>query len=406
MTTKTKQNKPGFFKKLLNGFIIGNADNDPAGISTYTLTGAQTGLSLALFLLLSTPLLINVQAICARIGDVTKKGLATTIKLYYGSKIAIISMLLVIIANIFTLGADFAAVAAALHLIFPQINLLFFLPLLAAFLWVIIVFKNYQTLARILAGLGIIFISYVITAFMLKPDWMIVIKDIVLPQIQFTPNYFLVAVAMLGTTITPFLFYWQVTEEVEDHPSIKDVKSEIGQVSWGLVFSNLISVFIVITSALTLHKAGITVSTVSEAALALKPLAGELSFLLFAIGIIGSGLLAIPVLTSTTAYTVAETFSWKAGLNEKFNQAKSFYTILTVSFFVGLSIALLKFNPIKMLFYSQVVNGLVTPVILVLILKLASKEVIMKKYTITNKQKAVGWLTVIIMTLAAIGAFI
>ena len=406
MTTKTKQNKPGFFKKLLNGFIIGNADNDPAGISTYTLTGAQTGLSLALFLLLSTPLLINVQAICARIGDVTKKGLATTIKLYYGSKIAIISMLLVIIANIFTLGADFAAVAAALHLIFPKINLLFFLPLLAAFLWVIIVFKNYQTLARILAGLGVIFISYVITAFMLKPDWLTVIKDIVLPQIQFTPNYFLVAVAMLGTTITPFLFYWQVTEEIEDHPTIKDVKSEIGQVSWGLVFSNLISVFIVITSALTLYKAGITVSTVSEAALALKPLAGDLAFLLFAIGIIGSGMLAIPVLTSTTAYTVAETFNWKAGLNQKFNQAKSFYTILTVSFFVGLSIALLKFNPIKMLFYSQVVNGLVTPVILILILKLASKEVIMKKYTITNKQKAVGWLTVIIMTIAAIGAFI
>ena len=406
MTTKTKQNKPGFFKKLLNGFIIGNADNDPAGISTYTLTGAQTGLSLALFLLLSTPLLINVQAICARIGDVTKKGLATTIKLYYGSKIAIASMLLVIIANIFTLGADFAAVAAALNLIFPQINLLFFLPLLAAFLWVIIVFKNYQTLARILAGLGVIFISYVITAFMLKPDWLTVIKDIVLPQIQFTPNYFLVAVAMLGTTITPFLFYWQVTEEIEDHPTIKDVKSEIGQVSWGLVFSNLISVFIVITSALTLYKAGITVSTVSEAALALKPLAGDLAFLLFAIGIIGSGMLAIPVLTSTTAYTVAETFNWKAGLNQKFNQAKSFYTILTVSFFVGLSIALLKFNPIKMLFYSQVVNGLVTPVILILILKLASKEVIMKKYTITNKQKAVGWLTVIIMTIAAIGAFI
>ena len=406
MTTKTKQNKPGFFKKLLNGFIIGNADNDPAGISTYTLTGAQTGLSLALFLLLSTPLLINVQAICARIGDVTKKGLGTTIKLYYGSKIAIASMLLVIIANIFTLGADFAAVAAALNLIFPQINLLFFLPLLAAFLWVIIVFKNYQTLARILAGLGVIFISYVITAFMLKPDWLTVIKDIVLPQIQFTPNYFLVAVAMLGTTITPFLFYWQVTEEIEDHPTIKDVKSEIGQVSWGLVFSNLISVFIVITSALTLYKAGITVSTVSEAALALKPLAGDLAFLLFAIGIIGSGMLAIPVLTSTTAYTVAETFNWKAGLNQKFNQAKSFYTILTVSFFVGLSIALLKFNPIKMLFYSQVVNGLVTPVILILILKLASKEVIMKKYTITNKQKAVGWLTVIIMTIAAIGAFI
>lgn len=403
MPTK-KQSK--FFKKLLNGFIVGNADNDPAGISTYTLAGARTGLSLALFLLLATPLLINVQAICARIGDVTKKGLATTIKLYYGSKIAVVSMFLVIIANLFTLGADFAAVAAALNLIFPQINLLFFLPLIAAILWTIIVFKNYQTLARILAGLGIIFISYIITAFMLKPDWLQVTKDILLPQIQFTPNYFLVAVAMLGTTITPFLFYWQVTEEIEDHPSIKDVKSEIGQVSWGLVFSNLISVFIVITSALTLHRAGITVSTLSEAALALKPLAGDLSFILFAIGIIGSGLLAIPVLTSTTAYTVAETFNWRSGLDQRINQAKSFYTILTISFFIGLSIALLNFNPIKMLFYSQVVNGMVTPIILFLILKLASKEVIMKKYVISKSQKAIGWVTIVIMTLATLGAFI
>lgn len=403
MPTK-KQSK--FFKKLLNGFIVGNADNDPAGISTYTLAGAQTGLSLALFLLLATPLLINVQAICARIGDVTKKGLATTIKLYYGSKISVVSMFLVIIANLFTLGADFAAVAAALNLIFPQINLLFFLPLIAAILWTIIVFKNYQTLARILAGLGIIFISYIITAFMLKPDWLQVTKDILLPQIQFTPNYFLVAVAMLGTTITPFLFYWQVTEEIEDHPSIKDVKSEIGQVSWGLVFSNLISVFIVITSALTLHRAGITVSTLSQAALALKPLAGDLSFILFAIGIIGSGLLAIPVLTSTTAYTVAETFNWRSGLDQRINQAKSFYAILTISFFIGLSIALLNFNPIKMLFYSQVVNGMVTPIILFLILKLASKEVIMKKYVISKSQKAIGWVTIVIMTLATLGAFI
>ena len=402
---KSKRKKPPFFKKILNGFIVGNADNDPAGISTYTLAGAQTGLSLALFLILSTPLLINTQAICARIGDVTKKGLATTIKLYYGSKIAFLSMTLVIIANMFTLGADFAAVSAVLNLIFPQINLLFFLPLLAALLWFIVVFKSYQTLARILAGLGVIFISYVITAFMLKPDWLQVTKDILLPQIQFTPNYFLIAVAMLGTTITPFLFYWQVTEEIEDHPSVKDVKSEIGQVSWGLVFANVISLFIVITSALTLHKAGISVSTVSEAALALKPFAGDLAFLLFAIGIIGSGLLAIPVLTSTTAYTVAETFNWKTGLDQKVNQAKSFYAVLTISFFIGLSIALFNVNPIKMLFYSQVANGMITPIILVLIIKLASKEVIMKQYTISTTQKILAWATVAIMALAAIAAF-
>jgi Mn2+/Fe2+ NRAMP family transporter len=241
---------------------------------------------------------------------------------------------------------------------------------------------------------------------MIKPDWLQVTKDIFLPQIQFSSNYFMMAVAMLGTTITPFIFYWQVTEEIEDHPSVKDVKSEIGQVSWGLVFANLVSVFVIITSALTLHKAGISVNSLSEAAMALKPLAGDLAFLIFSIGIIGSGMLAIPVLTSTTAYTVSETFNWRTGLDQKVNQAKSFYAVLTLSFFVGLSIALAKFNPIQILFYSQVVNGLVTPIILGFILKLASKEVLMKSYVISKTQKAVGWLTVAIMALAGIAAFI
>jgi Mn2+/Fe2+ NRAMP family transporter len=404
MSTKTKRNK--FFNNLLNGFIVGNADNDPAGISTYTLAGAQTGLSLALFLLLSTPLLINTQAICARIGDVTKKGLASSMKLYYGFTTSLVLMSLVVLANIFTLGANFAAVSSALSLIFPSINTIFFLPIFAGILWFIVVFKSYKTLSRILAGLGVIFLSYLVTAFMIKPDWLQVTKDIFLPQIQFSSNYFMMAVAMLGTTITPFIFYWQVTEEIEDHPSVKDVKSEIGQVSWGLVFANLVSVFVIITSALTLHKAGISVNSLSEAAMALKPLAGDLAFLIFSIGIIGSGMLAIPVLTSTTAYTVSETFNWRTGLDQKVNQAKSFYAVLTLSFFVGLSIALAKFNPIQILFYSQVVNGLVTPIILGFILKLASKEVLMKSYVISKTQKAVGWLTVAIMALAGIAAFI
>ncbi|MFH1280381.1 MAG: divalent metal cation transporter [Candidatus Beckwithbacteria bacterium] len=398
--------KKKFFKKLVNGFIVGNADNDPAGISTYTLAGAQTGLSLVLFLVLSTPLLINTQAICARIGDVTKKGLASSMKLYYGFTTALILMSLVVLANIFTLGANFAAVSSALHLIFPSIKTLFFLPLFAGVLWFIVVFKSYKTLSRILAGLGVIFLSYVVAAFIVKPDWLQVGKDIFLPQIQFSPSYFMMAVAMLGTTITPFIFYWQVTEEIEDSPSVKDVKTEVGQVSWGLIFANLVSVFIIITSALTLHKAGISVDSLGEAALALKPLAGDLAFLLFSIGIIGSGMLAIPVLTSTTAYTIAETFNWRSGLNNKVNQAKSFYAVLTLSFFVGLSIALAGFNPIKILFYSQVVNGLVTPIILAYILKLASKEVLMKKYTITKTQKTIGWITVLIMTLAALAAFL
>ncbi|AKM79236.1 MAG: Natural resistance-associated macrophage protein [Candidatus Beckwithbacteria bacterium GW2011_GWB1_47_15] len=398
--------KPGKLKRLLNGFIIGNADNDPAGVSTYTITGAQTGFSLVLFHILSTPLLINSQAICARIGDVTKKGLASVIRLYYGLPLAVSVTVLVAVANIFTLGADFAGVAAALHLIFPGINIWVFLPLLAGLLWYIIVFKTYPVLARVLAGMGIIFLSYIATAVLVRPDWLELAKNVFLPQIEFTPNFWLVAVAMLGTTITPFLFYWQVTEEVEDHPSVRDVKTEIGQVSWGLIFSNLTSTFIIITSALTLFKYGVKVQSAADAALVLQPLAGNLAALLFAIGLIGSGILAIPVLTSTTAYTVAETFNWRSGLNRKVNQAKGFYAVLTLSFFVGLAIALMKVNPIKILFYSQVVNGVITPFILALILKLASKEVIMNRHVIGKKQKFLGWLTVLVMLAAAIGSLV
>jgi Mn2+/Fe2+ NRAMP family transporter len=403
-TKKRKRLKP--LQKLVHGFIIGNADNDPAGISTYTIVGARTGLSLVLFHLLSAPLLINTQAICARIGDVTKKGLATIIRLYYGKNIALILMLLVIIPNLVTLGADFVGMASGLNLIFPNINIIVFLPLIAGLLWYIVVFKSYRELARILTGLGIIFLSYIAAAFLTRPDWSAVGRQIFLPQLEFTPSFWLIAVAMLGTTITPFLFYWQVTEEIEDHPSVKNVKSEVGEVAWGLIFAVIISTFIIITSALTLFPQGITVSSAAEAAQALRPFAGELSYLLFAIGLVGSGMLAIPVLTSTSAYTVAETFNWRSGLNKTINQAKGFYTVLTLSFFVGLSMTLLKISPIKILFYSQVLNGLITPFVLAVILNLASKDVLMKKYTIGKTQKTLGWLTVIVMIAAAVAAFI
>ena len=403
---KSPSKKTGWFKKLVNGFIVGNADNDPAGISTYTIVGAQTGLSQVLFHILSTPLLINTQAICARIGDVTKKGLATLIRLYYGPIIAIPLMLLVIAANIATLGADFAGVAAAFNLVLPQVNTIFILPIIAGLLWLIIIYKNYQWLARILTGLGVIFLAYVVTVFLLKPDWLDIGRQILIPQIQFKPSYWLVLLGMLGTTITPFLFFWQVTEEVEDQPSVKDVKTEITQVSWGLIFAIAISVFIIIASALTLHQNNISVDSAAEAAIALRPFAGDLAYLLFSLGIIGSGLLAIPVLTSTTAYTVAETFNWWTGLNQKINQARGFYAVLTLSFFVGLAIALLKINPIKMLFYSQVINGIISPFILAFILKLATKEVILKQYTIKTPQKLLGWFTVLVMVAAALASFI
>jgi len=406
MPTKNKTKSKSFLAKLVNGFIVGNADNDPAGISTYTLTGASTGLSLSLFHILSTPLLINTQAICARIGDVTKKGLASVIRLYYGPRVALVMMLLVVTANLATLGADFAGIAAAVQLFWPDLNLLFILPLVAGLLWALVVFQGYRVIARVLAGLGIVFVAYIVTAFMTQPDWLTVLKGIFFPHLQFTRQFWLVAVALMGTTITPFLFYWQVTEEVEDHPTVRDVPTEIGQNAWGMIWTNLISTFIIITSALTLHRSGIQVNSAAEAALALEPLAGSLTSILFAVGFIGSGLLAVPVLASTTAYTIAETFHWREGLNQKINQAKGFYTVLTLSFFIGLGIALLKVNPISMLFYSQVLNGLVTPFVLIMIVAIASKEVIMKKYVIGLGQKLVAYLTVAVMLASAAAAFL
>src|SRR3989338_7112063 len=406
MPTKNKTKNKGFLTKLVNGFIIGNADNDPAGISAYTLTGANTGLSLSFFHLLSTPLLINTQAICARIGDVTKKGLASVIRLYYGPRIALAMMFLVVTANLATLGADFAGMATAIQLFWPDLNLLFILPLVAGLLWALVVFQGYRVIARVLAGLGIVFVAYIVTAFMTQPDWLTVLKGIFFPHLQFTRQFLLVAVALMGTTITPFLFYWQVTEEVEDHPTVRDVPTEIGQNAWGMIWTNLISTFIIITSALTLHRSGIQVNSAAEAALALEPLAGSLTSILFAVGFIGSGLLAVPVLALTTAYTIAETFHWRGGVKQKNKQAQSVYNVLTLSFFIGLGIALLKVNPISMLFYSQMLNGLVTPFVLIMIVAIASKEVIMKKYVIGLGQKLVAYLTVLVMLTSAAAAFL
>ena len=404
-SAKTKPAKPkSRLSKLAHGFIVGNAGNDPSGISTYTVAGAQTGFSLILLLLLTSPLLINTQAICARIGDVTKKGLASVTKLYYGRTTAILLMLIVIFANLLIIGGNFTAIASALNLLLPQYDTVYFLPLIAGLLWYIIVFKNFELLSRILTGLGIIFLAYVFSAFLIHPHWPSVLRSILIPDIQFTSQFWLVALAVLGTTITPFMFYWQVTEEVEDHPSVKDVGSEIGQVSFGLLYANIIAAFIILTSALTLYRYNISVDSFAEAATALRPLAGDLAYILFSIGIIGSGLLAIPVLTSTTAYTIAETFNWKTGINKKINQAKGFYAVLTLSFFIGLAIALYRINPIKILFYSQALNGLIAPILLALIINLASKSVIMKQYVIGRAQKFLGWLTVAIMAFAGLAA--
>lgn len=396
-------------KKLLhdlgNGIIVGAADHDPAGISTYSIVGATTGFSQLWLVILSTPLLITVQSICARIGDVTKRGLATLITNNFGKKIAFTSMIILILANIATLGADFAGIGAALHLLFPQVKTIIFLPLIAFLVWWIVVFRSYKVLYKILLALSAVFISYVLAGFLAKPDWGEVVKNTFWPEIGFNLNYWTAAVAFLGTTITPFLFFWQVTEEVEGRPSILDAKKEVSHVFFGLIFSAVVTFFIVLTSATVLYKSQISIQTAADAALALKPLAGDFAFLLFAIGLIGSGFLAVPIIASSTAYVVAETFGWHEGLEQKVSRARGFYAVLTATFLVGLAIALLEIAPIKALFYSQVLNGILAPPLLILVMLIGSSEKIMGKYKNSFWANFLGWLAVGVMSIATIAMF-
>jgi len=402
---KNKQKK-GFFK-FFHGIITGAADNDPAGITTYSVVGATTGLTQLFLVPLSTLLLVVIQSICARIGDVKKKGLALIIQERFGPKISFLAMIFLILANLTTMGADLAAVGTAFAIIFPKINILFILPLISLLIWYIVVFKSYQVLTKVLLLLSLIFVSYIISGILAKPDWSLVLKNTFLPQINFSNKfYWLAMVGFLGTTITPYLFFWQVSEEIEDGPSIKDAKIEVKQNAPGLIFSNIITYFIIICTATVLFTKNIKITSAQEAALALKPFLGENAFLLFALGIIGAGLLALPVLASSTAYAVAETFKWQEGLAKKLSKAKGFYTVLSSTFFVALAISLLKINPIKILFYSQVFNGMLTPFLLALIMMIAGSKKIMGEYRNGFWANFFGWTATLIMFLAALAVFL
>ena len=392
--------------KLFHGIITGGADNDPAGITTYSVVGATTGLTQLFLVPLSTVFLITVQSICARIGDVKKKGLASIIKERFGPKVAFVAMILLILANLTTMGADFSAIGAAFSLIFPKLNILFILPLVSLLIWYIVVFKSYKTITRFLLLLSLIFISYIFSGIAAKPDWGQILKATFIPQLSLSSYYWIVMVGFLGTTITPFLFFWQVSEEVEDYPSVKDVKIEVKENAPGLIFSNIITYFIIICTASILFANKIKINSAHEAALALKPFLGEQAFSLFALGIIGAGLLALPVLASSTAYAVAETFNWREGLSQKPVKARGFYTVLSATFFIALAISLLKINPIKILFYSQVLNGLLAPFLLILIMIIARSYKIMGNYKIGTLINILGWLTVIIMTIAGAAIFL
>lgn len=386
-----------FFWKQKRGVISGAADNDPAGIATYTQVGAATGFSQLWLVFLTTPMLIAVEEMSARLGAVTKKGLNTVIKEKFGPGWAVFSAVLLMLCNIGTIGADLAGMAAVLGILTGVSWQWFLAPIAGVFIYFLVAGK-YSVISRFLFIITPILLLYIVTAIIVKPDWGEVLAKTFIPNIQADISYWMAAVAVLGTTISAYLIFWETTQEIEEGKNIKDIAHEKTSVTIGMIFCNLVFYFIVISAAATLYANGInTVETADQAALALKPLAGNFAFLLFTIGILASGIIAVPVLAASTSYSMANTFNWVGGLKHKFHRAKAFYWVMILSLLVGASLSLLGIKPMLMLFYSQIFQGVLTPIILIFLLLICNDKKLLGEYANKFWSNFWGWLTIIIM---------
>ena len=403
-----------FFSKIGPGIITGASDDDPSGIATYSIAGASQGYGLLWTALLTFPLMATIQEMCARIGVVTEKGLAGNLKSYFKSKILLYFLAaLIIIANTINIGADLAGMAAATRLLIPVHPLL--IAIFTTFLIIaLMVYFPYKFIASNLKWLTFALFAYIASALIVKQDWTQIIFRSFVPEFTTNKNYISIFVAILGTTISPYLFFWQTSEEVEErkelehekHKRIIVTKHELKQVredvNLGMLFSNIVMFAIIATTASTLFKFGINeIETADQAAKALEPLAGRAASLLFTLGIVGTGLLAIPVLAGSAAYAVSEIFGWKEGLSKSFRQARSFYVIIIVSTFIGFLMNFVHINPFKALFYTAVIYGLISPVLIFFILLLANNSEVMGKYKNNLVTNILGVLTLAVMTSAA-----
>ncbi|MBI4054024.1 MAG: Nramp family divalent metal transporter [Candidatus Doudnabacteria bacterium] len=399
-----------FFKKSIPGFITGAADNDPSGITTYSVSGALFGFSQLWIVLLATPMLIAMQSTCARIANVTRKGLAEVLQTRYSRTVAWIATAILIISNVATIGADILAVAFALEILTHVALSWWLLPVAGSVLYLVI-FKNYRAIRKFLLLMIIFFLSYYLAAFLAKPDWTEVLRGLFVPSLSlFDQKFFAAALAILGTTITPYLFFWEAKEELEEHRSSAEAKSEAKHEDRvnapGLIFSQLTTVFIIIATGATLHASGQGISSAIDAARALAPIAGNLASALFAVGIIGAGLLALPVLTITTAETVAEMLGFKHHrLDNKPKVAKQFYLVVALSLLAGVLLLLVGLDPLRALYYSQILAGLISPVLIVFILLAANDKTVMGQNRNSGFDNIFGSLAAIVMVLAAVFMF-
>ncbi|MCL5795314.1 MAG: divalent metal cation transporter [Patescibacteria group bacterium] len=368
-----------FFWKSKRGIITGAADNDPSGIVTYTQTGALAGYNLLWLAPLAIPLLVVVEEMSARIGIITRKGINRVVIENFGIVWAWLATIIILICNTITIGADIAAMADIASILtgLPMVVYSIFFGLVFAF---ILYKKGYATVSRWLFLVTPVFLLYIVSAFLFDVPWGQVLRDTFLPTIaSFNTDFALVAVGFLGTTITPFLVFWETTQEIEERKDERHLEREKMGVTTGMIFTQVITFFIVVAAAAAFAGQNHLIATARDAALALKPL-GTLSFLFFSLGILGSGLIAVPVLASTTGYTFSETMNWERGLNKSFPKAKGFYLVIFLSIIVGVIISLSGYNPILMLLYSQVLNGVLMPILLVFLMIICNSRKIMGKH--------------------------
>ena len=405
----------GFFAKLGPGVISGAAGDDPSGVATYSITGAQAGTGLLWTAWISWPMMAVVQMMCARIGLVTGEGLSRALSKKFPKPVLIIMCLALFTANIINIGADLSGMADALQML-TGIDSKVIIPLLGVAIGFSVIHFNYAQICQVLKWLVLVLFAYIITAFIASPDWSVVLHDTMVPSIPKGSDGLSMIVAILGTTISPYLFFWQASQEVEEQKSqgktrlfqrlgAKDyeIRDRIIDVTTGTFFSNLIMYAIILTAALTLHTHGIThITTTREAAEALKPIAGKSAMLLFTMGLVGVGLLSIPTLCGSAGYAFAEVFGWTHGLNKKLKHAKAFYAVISFATLGGVLIDFVGVNPIKALYWSAIINGALAPFLMVGILIVARDKRIMQNqpsHIITQGAMA-------IITVAMFGALV
>ncbi len=405
----------GRFRRYLNvlgpGLITGASDDDPSGIATYSQAGANFGLQLLWMALFTFPLMASLQGMCARIGIVTSHGLTNTLKKFYRPVILYLMLIFSIPAIILNIGSDIAGMGAVSNLLVPKVPAPVFTILFTILLMFCIVLFTYQKIARVLKWLCLSMFLYLIVPFLVHVDWKEVLLNTLVPHVKPDKEFIEMMVAILGTTISPYLFFWQATMEAEnvnhkvsrvivDKRILSDMTTDVNT---GMFASNLVMLFIILTTGVVLHDRGIhQIDTVEQAAGALAPLAGKLSYFCFALGVIGTGFLAIPVLAGSLSYMLAESFGWKQGLDKKFHEAKGFYMAIILSLAVGLLINFSGISVMKALLYTAILYGLTSPVMIAVVLHICNNKKIMKDHVNNRLSNILGVITFLLMTISAI----